>query len=181
VQLIDNVLVFSSGPGRLLDEPRATLDMTSEVTSAIEEFTPLAAARRARIETQLEPSTSVVASRTALRHVILNLLDNAVKYGPAGQTVTVRVYVEDDAAVIDVVDQGQGVAPEERERIWKPFVRGQSRAARAVGGSGIGLHLVRELVTGMDGSAVVDDAPGGGARFTIRLPRAQDTTSHPLA
>jgi signal transduction histidine kinase len=181
VQLIDNVLLFSSGPRRLLDEPRATLDLASEVAAAIEEFTPLAAARRVHIATQLEPSTNVVAPRTALRHVILNLLDNAVKYGPAGQTVTVRVYVEGDAAVVEVLDQGQGVAPEERERIWRPFVRGKSRAARAVGGSGIGLHLVRELVTGMAGSATVDDAPDGGARFTIRWPRTQDTTPHPIA
>jgi len=181
VQLIDNVLVFSSGPGRLLDEPRAVLDVATEVASAIEEFTPLVAAGRARITTQLEPDARVNAPRTALRHVILNLLDNAVKYGPPGQTVNVRVYVEEEASVIEVLDQGPGVEPDERARIWDPFVRGQARAARAVGGSGIGLHIVRELVTGMHGSAAVGDAPGGGARFTIRLPRALDTTPQPLA
>ena len=168
--LIDNVLVYSSGPTRLLDEPRMRVDLASEVTAVIQEFTPLSATRRARIETRLEPDVHIAIPKRALRHVLLNLLDNAVKYGPMGQTVSVRTWSEHGGAAIEVIDQGPGVAASERERIWEPFVRGDSAATRAAGGSGIGLHLVRELVRGMDGSAMVDNAPGGGARFTIRLP-----------
>jgi signal transduction histidine kinase len=105
---------------------------------------------------------------------LLNLLDNAAKYGPGGQIVSlgsaeapgtggarVRVWVE---------DQGPGIPPPDRERVWEPYVRLNRAAESATGGSGIGLSVVRELVKLHGGTAWIETAPGGGARVIVELP-----------
>jgi signal transduction histidine kinase len=103
----------------------------------------------------------------AIRQVLLNLLDNAAKYGPEGQVI--RVSVEERSgggATITVRDQGPGVGADERDRIWQPFERGANAVTQAVGGSGIGLTIVREVVGHHGGSAeLVTDQPGGGFRI----------------
>jgi signal transduction histidine kinase len=175
VHLVDNVLVFSSGPERLLEAPRARLDLAMEVDAVAAEFAPLAAARRVIIETTAAPGIEVEVSRDALRHVLLNLLDNAVKYGPQGQTVRIRVRTDAEGARIEVIDQGPGVPEAERHRIWQPFYRGSNAAARAAGGTGIGLHLVRELVTGLGGHVNVTTAGDVGACFVVHLPLTPST------
>jgi len=170
VHLVDNVLVFTRGPGRLLEEPAQPLELTGEVRAIVAEYEPLAASRRARIEVAAPDLPLVwVGSRNALRHALLNVLDNAVKYGPMDQVVRVHVTPSPGGARIEVHDQGPGVPPAERERIWQPFQRGGGRVARAVGGSGIGLHLVRELMHAQGGSARVTDSPDGGACFVLEL------------
>jgi signal transduction histidine kinase len=104
-----------------------------------------------------------------------NLLDNAVKYGPDGQTITVRVQTSATAAdgevALVVEDEGPGIPPAERERVWQPFTRLREEDGTR-GGSGLGLSLVRELVVRQGGRAWVEDAAGGGARFVVTLPVA---------
>ena len=101
-------------------------------------------------------------------HRILLIEDNAVKFGPVGQRVTVRVTREGQTARLTVTDRGPGVPAAERERIWQPYVRGTSAAASSVGGSGIGLAIVREIVSRWGGTAtVLPDGPG--ATFEVRL------------
>jgi signal transduction histidine kinase len=99
---------------------------------------------------------------------VLNLLDNAVKYGPVGQTIVVGVYQHDGSVAISVDDEGSGVRDDERERVWRPFARGAAAAHN--GGSGIGLTIVRDVAESHGGSAHVGRAPSGGARFVVSLP-----------
>jgi signal transduction histidine kinase len=108
-----------------------------------------------------------------------NLLDNAVKYGPADQTISVGVRLDGDRAVITIDDEGAGVPAGERDVIWRPFRRGESDAARAVGGSGIGLSIVRDVVEHHGGTGRIEEAPGGGARFVLEFPGASRTRSDP--
>jgi signal transduction histidine kinase len=102
----------------------------------------------------------------ALSHILLNLLDNAVKYGPAGQTVRVSVGVRDGEVRIAVSDEGAGVTAEDCERIWAPYQRGEG--TRAVAGSGIGLAIVRDIATRHGGRAWVEI--GSGSTFVVALP-----------
>ncbi|HSJ08770.1 MAG TPA: HAMP domain-containing sensor histidine kinase [Longimicrobiales bacterium] len=169
VHLIDNVLLFSRGAGTLLDAPRNPVDLGTDVAAIVEEYSPLAASRRVTFVTRLAPDVAISATRDALRHILLNLLDNAVKYGPAGQTVSVTVARSGDSAVLEVADQGPGIARDDRARIWQPFQRGTGGSAAAAGGSGIGLHLVRELAAGLGGVAGVRDGDGG-ATFFVSFP-----------
>jgi signal transduction histidine kinase len=106
----------------------------------------------------------------AFRQLLLNLLDNAVKYGPAGQTITVSVERTGVGARVTVADQGPGVPPTERAVIWEPFRRGTSSASLSVGGGGIGLSIVRDVVEQHGGTVRVEGVPRGGAAFVIELP-----------
>jgi len=115
-----------------------------------------------------EPVPALIDA-AAYRQIVLNLLENAVRYGPPGQTITVRVERTDDAARLIVEDEGPGVAPSDRERIWVPFVRLTSQR-RAPTGTGIGLAVVRDLTARHGGRAWVERAAEGGARFIIELP-----------
>jgi signal transduction histidine kinase len=98
--------------------------------------------------------------------VLLNLLDNAVKYGARGQRIRVDLRGAADELTLTVSDEGAGVAPADRRRIWEPFWRG---AASAEGGTGLGLAIVRELVSRHGGSVAVESAQPRGARFVAIL------------
>jgi signal transduction histidine kinase len=170
--LVDNVLRFSRSKGQIVAAPATRIDIAAETRSLVEEFRPLAASNKASIALhQHDGDSHAWLSSDALRHILLNLLDNAVKYGPAGQTISVDVIPNGETTRIVVSDEGTGVPQTQRHSIFEPFSRGDSRATRAAGGSGIGLTIVRDLVKANGGSIRVDDAAGGGAAFTVELPK----------
>jgi signal transduction histidine kinase len=111
--------------------------------------------------------------------VLLNLLDNAVKYGPAGQTVTVSLAQVGSSARVTVTDEGPGVPVKEREVIWTPFFRGGAAAAQGAGGSGIGLAIVKDLVARMGGRVEVASGGERGAAFYVEIPGAQRLATSP--
>ena len=175
-QLVERVLRFSAH-GRVDDDgTRVPVDVAAEVRQVVEEFAPLARSRRAQVVAEGVDGTSVpplALAPDALRHVLLNLLDNAVKYGPAGQTVRVQVTTAGREVQVAVTDEGAGVPPDEREQVWAPFRRGSGHAS--VAGSGIGLAIVREVAAQHGGRAWVEDAcigdaRDGGARFVVAFP-----------
>jgi signal transduction histidine kinase len=133
-------------------------------------FQPLAASRKISLQADLPRGVGVLADQAALRQLLLNLLDNAVKFGPPGQVVRLTLVRDNGIARLTVADQGPGVPVADRERIWEPYFRGSDTATRAVGGSGIGLAIVREVAGRFGGSVSVATAQGGGAAFTVTLP-----------
>ena len=163
--LAENVLRFSRRGRTSAPGDRLATNIAAETERIVEEFRPLAAARRAAITLDLEGSPVAMLDRDALRHIVLNLLDNAAKYGPVGQTITVGVHNSGGTVRVTVNDQGPGVPPEERELIWQPFRRGLGATRQGVGGSGMGLTIVRDIVEQHGGHAHVS-----GATFTIELP-----------
>lgn len=168
--LVDNVLLFSRAERRAVRLERRPEALAALVREAAETFAPLATARRMGVRLSLDERVTASVDRDAIRQVMLNLLDNAVKYGPAGQTVDVELAWADGLARIAVRDRGPGIPPRERTRIFAPFVRLVRDAESAVGGSGIGLSVVAQLAALHGGRARVEDAPGGGARFVVELP-----------
>jgi signal transduction histidine kinase len=100
-----------------------------------------------------------------------------VKYGKPDQTIALTVDREGDTAILSVEDEGPGVPPEAKARIWEPYSRVTSAASAAIAGTGIGLAVVRELTGLHGGSARVEASPRGGARFVIELPGATSTTA----
>jgi Signal transduction histidine kinase len=165
--LVENVLNFSrseKGANRVSPSPA---DLDHEITEALELFAPLARARKMVVATALEASAVVSLDRDAFRQILLNLLDNAVKYGPAGQTITVGSEIAGDRARVWVEDQGPGIPHDDRQRVWEPYVRLNRDVESATGGSGIGLSVVRELVSLHGGRTRAESTPGGGARVVI--------------
>ena len=137
---------------------------------------PLASAADIRVRTQFASDVHAFADRSALRQMVLNLLDNGVKYGPAMQTVTVGTSVVNTPAGararVWVEDEGEGIPMHERERVWNSFYRLDRHASSSVAGSGIGLYVVRELARQHGGDAWVEDAAHRGAKIVIELPIA---------
>ncbi|MDQ6886145.1 MAG: HAMP domain-containing histidine kinase [Gemmatimonadota bacterium] len=181
-QLVENVLHFSRAERqltRLAPEMAALAPLVTEVVAA---FRPFASALGVEIRTELDHRLAARVDRGALRQMLLNLLDNAAKYGPAGQTLTVALEGgATDRVRIRVDDQGSGIPVEERDRVWASFYRLPMHAASAVAGSGIGLYVVRELARLHDGIVWVESAPGGGCRVIIELPRAMPDDAAPVA
>jgi signal transduction histidine kinase len=173
--LVENVLLFSRAERRAVRLDRRSEALDALAHDAVETFAPLAAARRVVLRERLQPGIRADVDRGAFRQVLLNLLDNAVKYGPAGQTVEVGLSIDGDTARVWVQDAGPGIPPKERERIFRPFARLGRDAESAVAGSGIGLAVVAQLAALHGGRVRVDEAPGGGARFTLELPARSES------
>jgi len=170
--LVENVLNFSRGEKGTNRIAAAPGDIDHEIRDALELFAPLARARKMTVVPALGANAIVSFDRDALRQILLNLLDNAVKYGPAGQTITVGSEIVGERARVFVEDEGPGIPHDERQRVWEPYVRLNRQAESATGGSGIGLSVVRELVSLHGGRTRAEGAPGGGARVIIELPLA---------
>src|SRR5438105_2091118 len=109
----------------------------------------------------------VQADDNRIRQVFSNLLDNAVKHSPPSSPVSLRVELEDDAVVVHVSDEGPGLPPGELDRIFDRFVRGRGTSVQ---GSGLGLHICRQIVEAHHGRIWAESAEGRGATFTVRLP-----------
>ena len=168
-QLVENVLQFSRGERGTLRIVRVRRDVASLVEQTVHAFAPIAAARNVRITTELQEALADVDD-DALRQVVLNLLDNAVKYGPDEQEIIISVLKTGDEVRIAVDDQGPGIPERERERIWRRYIRLERERERAIAGAGIGLAVVREIVALHGGRAFVEEGTRGGARFVIVLP-----------
>jgi signal transduction histidine kinase len=108
-------------------------------------------------------------SAVLLGHVVRNLLDNACRH--AASSVEVALHEQDGSVVLEVADDGSGIAAEDRERVFQRLVRLDESRTRDEGGSGLGLAIVRKIVDSSRGTVSIDEAPSGGARFTVRLPR----------
>ncbi|MDQ6830181.1 MAG: HAMP domain-containing histidine kinase [Gemmatimonadota bacterium] len=170
MHLVENILHFSRAERRMTRLAPEPARLAPIVRETIDAWTPLASAADVTVRTDLDDDVAALVDARALRQMLLNLLDNAVKYGPAGQTVLVTLGADArETARITVDDEGDGIPAEERERIWTSFYRLERHANSAVAGSGIGLFVVRELAGLQGGRAWAESAPAGGARFVIEL------------
>lgn len=169
--LVDSILNFSNSRPRQL-APVST-DVAMEIEEIISGFEPLAEAQGVRIHTRLERKVVADVDRGALRQMLINLLDNAVRYGPARQCVTVATSSARDLWSLEVTDEGPGIPAQEQERIFAPYYRMKRDAGGAVGGTGIGLAVVRQMAEAHGGSVRVaahDATHTKGARFIVTLP-----------
>jgi signal transduction histidine kinase len=115
----------------------------------------------------------VRGSEPAVNRIITNLVGNAAKYSPKGTRITVSVASDGQRVVLTVDDEGSGVAEADRERIFTRFYRGRGDAVSSTRGTGVGLAIVAEFAASMSGTAVVQEAPSGGARFRVTFPAAE--------
>lgn len=174
--LVENILQFSRL--RRSDQsglPVERMDLAEALTDGMEAMRPLFIQRGDRLTVERESGLEVVTNRHAITRILVNLLDNAFKYGPAGQSVVVSVSRSGDSARLTVSDQGPGVPAEDRERIWQPYRRLDRDAGSATPGTGIGLAVVRGLASGLGARTWVETVPGGGARFIVEFALASPT------
>lgn len=174
LNLIDEVLDIARIESGRLDISVEPVDVAEVVGDAVDLSGPLAESRAVSLEVDLQrcpPSSYVRADRQRLLQVLLNLLSNSVKYNRPEGRVSVSVEVEDEAVRVSVADTGPGIAPEDVERVFKPFDRLGAEHS-GVEGTGVGLTLSKHLVEQMGGTIVLSSKAGAGATFTVSLPTA---------
>ena len=169
IRLVENALQFSRARGARRALSRESLPLAPLVHDTLEAFRPLALARDVALTVDVPERALVEADAGAFRQILLNLLDNAVKYGPRGQTVTIGARVQNGRTRIMVDDQGPGIPRDDRERVWDGYYRLRRPADSAIAGSGIGLAVVRSLAQDLDGRTWIEETDTGGSRFVVEL------------
>jgi heavy metal sensor kinase len=161
--LVDNLLALARADAGVDAQDTASVDLRAVASAAARTVEPAMARRSLQfdVETSDRPVT-VTGSEDALRRLMLILLDNALRYTDPGGTVRLRTVPAGDAqATIEVVDNGLGIDPADRQRVFDRFYRGAAARARAADGAGLGLSIARAIVIRHGGTIALDPAPGG--------------------
>jgi PAS domain S-box-containing protein len=168
-RIVDQILLAGQ-----LDADALELEVTEcdpeQIAAGVIESAALHLPQTVSLDLNVEGASPIRCDENKLRQVLVNLVDNAVKYSPEGGHVELRVRSSNGSCLIEVADEGLGVPPDERERIFEKFYRLDPQQTQGVGGSGLGLYICRELVERMDGTLTVDSEPGRGSRFSLVLP-----------
>lgn len=167
--LVGDLIVLARADAKKMSV-RKPCDLSEVAAAAVDEAT--AVARDRTIEFTGSHDLVVHGNPDELHRMIVNLVDNAIRHTPTGTNVEVSLTGTDGTANVEVCDDGPGVDPEMRERIFERFVHGEGPADQSTGGVGLGLAIVRSVAESHGGTARVGDAASGGARFVVSLPLA---------
>ncbi|HWB05133.1 MAG TPA: hybrid sensor histidine kinase/response regulator [Verrucomicrobiales bacterium] len=150
------------------------VDLSVAMTLALRHYRSSAERKGLQFSYDSLAAVSVMADTMALNQVLENLISNAVKFSPRDTTITLSVsVVDDDYAECRVADEGPGFTETDREKIFRRYVRLSARPTGGEPSTGLGLSIVKRLVDAMKGRLTLESTPGGGAAFTVRLPRAK--------
>ncbi len=170
-RLVDDLLVYARKGS--LSMMRETVDLASLVHDLVGEFRVPAETAGVSLEGTAQPGLWVDGDRDALRQALANLIANAVRLSPSGTTVRVRGGRHDPWVWMSVEDDGPGIAPEDQERVFQRFWRGERGAGRSGGRSGLGLTIVRQIAEAHAGEVKVVSELGVGSAFAVWIPAAQ--------
>ncbi len=158
--------------GQMLDPAaRGFVEMIARHADRLSRLRGRAEAKRIKLGFDGPPGLRALADRRALEQILINLLDNAIKFTPEGGRVTVLGDGTGPSVVLSVLDTGPGIEPRHRDRIFERFYRADAGRARENGGTGLGLAIVKHLAQAMRGQVGVESGQGG-SRFWVKLPAA---------
>jgi len=168
------LLLAESDAGRLALNPQP-IPLDQVVKKSVDMFEGVAESQGIRLQAPELAAVQVAGDENHLRQVINNLLDNAIKFTPAGGQVTVELSRQNGQARLRVADTGSGIPAKELPRIFERFYRGDKSRQHADGhrGTGLGLAICQAIVSGHHGTINVESAPGKGSTFTVELPAAE--------
>jgi two-component system OmpR family sensor kinase len=163
----DLLLLARADAGRFSE--RTDCDLAEIVGAAAAEVAPMVRGRNLKVENGRP--VPLLGNPDELHRMVVNLLDNAVRYTPEGSTIDLRLQTEGDRAIVEVADDGPGIPEGLREQVFDRFVRGTGPADTAAGGgTGLGLAIVRAVANSHGGKVEASPSPRGGALFTVTLP-----------
>jgi signal transduction histidine kinase len=167
-RLVDDLLALARRQEPTLEhEP---VDLGAAVTEASDDFVVPAAARGIVLDRTITPGVTVTGDRDALKRVVANLLENAVRLAPAGSSIRLASGSEGDRAWVAVADEGPGISPQDQLHVFDRFWRADRARARADGGTGLGLAIVRQIVESHGGEIRLQSKVGVGSSFVVWLP-----------
>ena len=170
-RLIDDILQLSEIEAGPADTPAERVCLADTVRRVVAGLAPAAERAGIRIRTELDPQVCVTASTLRMEQLLVNLVDNAIKYNKDGGEVFVFVRKERNLAVLEVADTGIGIAREHQDRIFERFYRVDKSRSREMGGTGLGLSIVKHIVSLYGGDIRLISEPDEGTRFIVRLPQ----------
>lgn len=166
-RLVQGMLVLARADERALAVPTVAVDLDDPVLA---EGARIRATTNLRVDVSGVSPSRVMGDAGLLSQIVRNLLDNAARH--ARSSVTLALSTDAATVLLVVDDDGDGIAPDDRERVFERFRRLDDARARDSGGSGLGLAIVREIVAAHGGTVRVTESPSGGARFEVRMPAA---------
>lgn len=163
-QLINELLILEGHQTKKLTEINLSQVVLAEVKS-------LQGAYHQKIITDLDPELSYRITTGDFQSLVHNLLENAAKYSPPDSTINVQLTADDHQIILSVADQGQGIARENREKVFERFYREDESHSNKVAGSGIGLAIVKMIIEKYHGKITIRDNEPSGTIFTVYLPK----------
>lgn len=174
LRMVDELLLLAEGHENEVTLATARCDLGRMAAAVADAWKPAAEQANISLAHECAPGTTVVADPNALERILANLASNALKFTPKGGAVKITVRAEGDTAVLEVQDNGPGIDDDLKPRLFGRFERSKVHRASAIGGTGLGLSLVKELSEAHGGAVRVLDTPGGGATFRVELPLAAE-------
>jgi two-component system phosphate regulon sensor histidine kinase PhoR len=172
--LVEDMLELSKLESNEFELKREHVELERVVPLVLALFRERAEKKGVRLTAELAASLpEIEGDARALEHVLSNLVDNAVKYCPAGASIVVRATAGDGRVRLVVTDTGPGIAPEHLARVFERFYRVDAGRSRDLGGTGLGLSIVKHMVEAMRGKVSVESGVGKGSTFIVSLPRAE--------
>ncbi len=174
-KIVENLLTISrleAGEARV---ERTQLDLSEIARNTAEQMRLLADEKSIALTVAANDPVRVEGDRSRLKQVVVNLLDNAIKYTPDGGAVEIATSNRDGHALIEVRDTGLGIAPSDLPHVFERFYRTDKARSRELGGSGLGLSIVKSIIVAHGGEVTVSSEETAGAQFTVTLPSAHTT------
>ncbi|PZR13853.1 MAG: histidine kinase [Archangium gephyra] len=169
-ELVEDLLELSRIEARQIQLEEKPVDVLDATQRAFEAVRPKASPRSTTLHSSVPAGLKVLGDKRALEQIMLNLVDNAVKYTRPGGRVEVTAERRDDAVLIRVKDDGPGIEARHLSRVFERFYRVDKGRSRDMGGTGLGLSIVKNLANTMKGDVRVESTPGNGSSFFVELP-----------
>jgi signal transduction histidine kinase len=172
-KIVDALFAISRLDSGEAQQARTRFDLAPLAAGTTEQMSLLAEDKGVSVACNVEGNVSVEGDRARIKQVVVNLLDNAIKYTPAGGSINLLVRSCDNKAIIEVADTGIGIPAAALPHIFERFFRVDKARSRDAGGAGLGLAIVKSICAAHGGRVEVESSEGRGSRFKVELPLAQ--------
>ncbi|MBX7221805.1 MAG: HAMP domain-containing protein [Blastocatellia bacterium] len=173
-KIVENLLTISRLDAGEAHIEQVPLNLARLASETAEQMSLLAEDKHIRLTCETRQPVTVLGDRARLKQVVVNLLDNSIKFTPDGGTVEVKVKAEGQSAVLEIQDSGIGIPVASLPHIFERFYRADKARSRLLGGSGLGLSIVKSICTAHGGTVTVQSTEGQGSSFRVALPLAAD-------
>ncbi|WP_354190084.1 ATP-binding protein [Arthrobacter sp. UYCu712] len=171
--LVQDIIELSRLQGANVAQQGRPVDINTVVSEAVDRSQLPAETKNIQLVVGGRADAMVYGDQDLLVTALRNLIDNAIRYSPENTRVGVGVRAKDGLVAVSVTDQGEGLSPEDQERVFERFYRVDSARSRHTGGTGLGLSIVKHVISNHGGEVTLWSQPGQGSTFTIRLPEME--------
>jgi two-component system sensor histidine kinase SenX3 len=171
--LVQDIIELSRLQGASVSREGRAVDINTVITEAVDRSQLPAESKNIRIVVGDRVDATVFGDRDLLVTALRNLIDNAIRYSPENTRVGVGVRSKEGLIAVSVTDQGEGLTPEDQERVFERFYRVDAARSRHTGGTGLGLSIVKHVASNHGGEVTLWSRPGQGSTFTLRLPEME--------